>query len=368
MSEKSVILFESYPDFNGSALEVYTELVKRGYDKKYDLVWAVCNDFNQKTKYKVYKFFGESEAKQDIILKRTKLIIDSNRYIVKRPGIYRIHVRHGCCLKNTVDYNKRVGNLDAIITTSEEMLACDQRIWPDSVKNKFIITGMPATDKLFHPADIYSNGFLKELTGTDNKFSKIIGWLPTFRQHRFNPTKGSSKIFGFGLPLISDISYFEKINEKLIDGNMLLIIQMHHAQANNYRVLPKFSNICFVTEPIKLKYNLATTDLLGNFDALITDYSSAYHEYIILNRPISLTVDDLVEYSKTVGFFVNYLEWIKGDYIIDIDSLLHWFDNIKNNKDINKTNREYSLHKIHKYIDDNSTNRVVDYIIQNFGI
>ena len=41
MSEKPVILFESYPDFNGSALAVYEELVKRGYDQKYDLIWAV---------------------------------------------------------------------------------------------------------------------------------------------------------------------------------------------------------------------------------------------------------------------------------------------------------------------------------------
>ena len=69
---KPVILFESYPDFNGSALAVYEELVKRGYEEKYDLVWAVYSDFNLKTNYKVVKFFNcNSPEKQDII-KRTK--------------------------------------------------------------------------------------------------------------------------------------------------------------------------------------------------------------------------------------------------------------------------------------------------------
>ena len=98
MSEKPVILFESYPDFNGSALAVYEELVRRGYDKKYDLVWAVYSDFNLKTDYKIVKFFNCNSAEKQNILKRTKCIIDSNRYIFKHQAnnAFRFHVRHGC--------------------------------------------------------------------------------------------------------------------------------------------------------------------------------------------------------------------------------------------------------------------------------
>jgi len=361
MAEKPVILFESYPDFNGSALAVYNELVKRGYDQKYDLVWAVYSDFNLKTDYKTVKFFNCNSAAKQNIIKRTKCIIDSNRYISKfSPKVYRLHVRHGCCLKNSVGYCGNVGSLDSILTTSDEMLALDQKIWPAGIKNKFVVLGMPGTDELFHPKDI--SGMIKELTGVDSKFNKVFAWLPTFRDHRFN--KVGKNVFTFGLPAIRNLDEYNAINETLKKNNALLIIQMHHAQAKNYKPLTKMSNIVFVNEPIKNKYHVSTMDILGNSDALITDYSAAYHEYVILDRPIALCIEDLVQYAKRHGFFCNYLDWIKGDYILDNEDLCEWLDNVSCGKDDSASERKISLNKIHKYKDDKATERVVNYLIE----
>jgi CDP-glycerol glycerophosphotransferase (TagB/SpsB family) len=361
---KDIILFESYPDYSGSSLAVYNELIQRGYADKYDLVWAVDKNVKQPSSYKIMRFFGESTAKQHELMKPVKLIIDSNRYIHKTASSKRVHVRHGCCLKRSIYYCSQIGDVDAIITTSEDMRDCDQRIWPPYLRDKFIITGMPATDYLFTPKSLYGCGLIKYLTGTDNVFDKIIGWLPTYRQHRFSPNTGSKYIHPFGLPLIKRKSDFQRLNDILASHNILILVQPHHAQAKNYTQLPNLSNIKFINESIKQIHGLVTTDLLGNFDSLITDYSAAYHEYIILNRPIALTVDDLVPYSDGCGFFVNYLEWIKGDYILNIDKLCNWIHAVADNQDLSKDIRTAALHKIHKYVDDQSTNRVVDYIIQ----
>ena len=103
---------------------------------------------------------------------------------------------------------------------------------------------------------------------------------------------------------------------------------------------------------------------MSAFDAMLTDYSAAYHEYIILNRPIGLTIDDLVEYSRDEGFCYNYLDWIKGDYIIKLDTLLAFVANVAANKDPSKSNRTESLKKIHSHIDNKSTERVVKYLIE----
>ena len=131
MSEKPVILFESYPDFSGSPLEIYNELVKRGYDTKYDLIWTVYANFNEKTNYKVVKFHGCNTPEKRNVLSRTKVIIDSNRYIQKpRPDVFRIHVRHGLTLKKCQSYYNDIGNLDAIITTSDEMLKIEEKAYP----------------------------------------------------------------------------------------------------------------------------------------------------------------------------------------------------------------------------------------------
>ena len=45
--------------------------------------------------------------------------------------------------------------------------------------------------------------------------------------------------------------------------------------------------------------------LLGQADGLITDYSSVYFDYLLLNRPIGFTVDDMEEYMKNRGFVVD---------------------------------------------------------------
>lgn len=368
MSEKPVILFESYPDFNGSALAVYEELVRRGYDKKYDLVWAVYDNFNFPTDKKIIKLFSSNgfcrlNPANAGILKRTKVIVDSNRYIYKAQanGAFRFHVRHGCCLKNSKAYNQNIGMVDGILTTSEQMLVLDKQIFPQNISNKFIITGMPSNDKIFHPKNLYA-GLIQELTGTNEKFNKIIGWLPTFREHRL-AHYGKNR-FQFGLPALHSLDEYNKLNDTLKKNNELLIIQMHHAQAKNYQQLPKASNIVFVNEAIKNKYGIATTDILGNCDALLTDYSSVYHEYLILNRPIGLCIEDLPQYAKTNGFFCNYLDWIKGDYLLDNTDLCSWVNDIALGKDNSKAEREISLNKIHEYKDDKATERVVNYIIE----
>lgn len=367
---KPIILFESRPDFNGSALEIYNKLKQLGYEDKYDLIWAVDKDFkNNNLEFKTVKFFRTSESNRKKILSKTKIIIDSNRFIHKLNCNKRIHVRHGCCLKNCRKYHNHVGPVDAIVTTSDEMLKCEQHAWPKEVSNKFIITGMPACDRIFLPKNLYDCGFIKSLTNQDKKFTKIIGWLPTFRQRHVKPEKTEEKrIFKFGLPIINTIEDYNNLNTILAKHNILLLIQLHHIQAKNYIQLENLSNIYFINESIKQKFNLATTDLLGNFDALISDYSAVYHEYVILNRPIALTVDDLIEYNRAYGFFVNYLDWAKGDYLIDNLQLINWINNIANNIDVAKQARLDSLYKIHKYIDANATDRVVNYIIKTFKL
>lgn len=363
---KPVILFESYPDFSGSALEIYNELIKREYNKKYDLIWAVYSTFNEKTNYNVVKFHGCNTPEKRNILSRTKIIIDSNRYIQKpRPDVFRIHVRHGLTLKKCQSYYNDIGNLDAIITTSDEMLKIEENAYPSYLKNKFIITGMPTTDRLFHPNDLY-NGFIQELTNNNIKYNKIISWLPTYREHRFSHF-GKNK-YEYGLTALHNKFECDKLNNVLKNNNILLIIQMHHAQAKNYQNLLKYSNIVVVNENIKSKYSITTSDILGNSDALITDYSGAYQEYIILNKPIGLIIEDLVDYSKNVGFYLNYLEWIKGDYLLDNTDLINWVNDIANNIDKSKNERIKSLNKTHLYQDDKSTQRVVDYIVNKTNL
>ena len=150
MKEKLLILFESRPDFTGSSKLIYDELIKRGFDKKYDLVWAVDKNFNEKTNYKIVKYFNTNPKNRKEILKKTKCIIDSNRYIHKENiNVFRIHVRHGNNLKRLPDYSWRIGDLDVLLSSSEFMKEIDKKIYPKEIVEKEKILGFPIYDELY---------------------------------------------------------------------------------------------------------------------------------------------------------------------------------------------------------------------------
>ena len=63
-------------------------------------------------------------------------------------------------------------------------------------------------------------------------------------------------------------------------------------------------------------------DFLNVVDVLITDYSSIYFDYLLLNRPIIFHMPDLEEYQKKRGFILDPLdEWTPGDMSTTIVNL-----------------------------------------------
>ena len=95
------------------------------------------------------------------------------------------------------------------------------------------------------------------------------------------------------------------------------------------------------------------------------DYSAAYNEFILLDRPIAITLDDYNEYAKYVGFYVNFPEYAKGFNVYNFNDLKRFISEIAQGIDSKKQERQISLHKIHKYTDNQSTKRVVDFLIEN---
>ena len=114
--------------------------------------------------------------------------------------------------------------------------------------------------------------------------------------------------------------------------------------------------------------DVSTANLMQSFDAMITDYSAAYHEYILLDRPIALTIDDFNEYSSKTGFVFDYFDWIKGVYLKDSSDLIRFIKEVSDGVDSAKKERESAMHRIHKYIDNQSTTRVLDFLIKKAGL
>ena len=365
--KRNTILFESFPDFDGSPWMIYNELIKRGYNQKYKLIWLVDKEYKRDdVLYK--RFFKENNLRQilrDIwIRSKAKVIIDSNRYVYKiNPKTFRLHTRHGGTLKSVPRYSKAINNVDYILSLSDEMAEIEyQRMYNGSnvTPQTFLIYGYPNNDRLFNSINSNTKKFFDKEIKKGQHFDKIIGWMPTYRNHRKREKEHSSQDFPFGLPLLYQPNDLSVLNDLLHNKNILLVIKIHHAQLL-YFPKTNFSNIITLSQD---KQTIPMMDLIKSFDALITDYSSIYHEYLLLDRPIALAIDDFETYSKNVGFWYDYFDWIKGVYLKNISDLLHFVEEFSNGYDSAQKEREAIKHRIHKYIDNQSTKRVVDFLVE----
>lgn len=164
------------------------------------------------------------------------------------------------------------------------------------------------------------------------KFNKSYIYMPTFRDSHGNFLEEA----GFNL---------QKLNDALKKNNALFIIKVHPATFPYLGDIPKYSNIYIVKKQFDIY------PLLPFFDTLITDYSSIYFDYLLLNSEIILFPFDIENYQKKDRpFLFDYDKNIKGRKVYTFDNLIKLIDK---NEDCHLTKGEYQEMKEWFTSDDN---------------
>ena len=358
------ILMESNPDFCDNTRAVYDKMISIGLNNKYKIIWlvedsSVFNKINVKNviflsnngnimnriKYKFYLYFS-------------KYIIDCNKCILKKNKYqFRLHLTHGTPLKLAKEYCKQVGDFDYIIDLSEFFDDITSELFLVD-KSKILSTGFPRNDIFINKNNLISFDH-------DNDVNKIVFWLPTYRNHRLK-TKRNTSHFCFGLPTIDDEKQILELNNFLHDRHLLLLIHLHPAEDVSGIKKIELSNIKFIDSSYFDKSNSYLYQLLPNTDALITDYSSIYYDYLLLDKPIGLAIPDIIDYKKSTGLLFDDFEAnVAGEYIYNFSDLLSFLDNVSKNIDISKEERFNKKMLYHKYIDGDSSQRVIDILLNN---
>src|SRR5699024_9302460 len=108
-------------------------------------------------------------------------------------------------------------------------------------------------------------------------------------------------------------------------------------------------NIKVLTHEIQLD----TQEILAAADVLITDYSSAFIDYALTERPIHFYVPDLEEYARSsTGLFLNFEEFA-AYWFTDLNQLKHAILNKAKHRELGKQNAV----KINTIYDDASLKR-----------
>ena len=119
----------------------------------------------------------------------------------------------------------------------------------------------------------------------------------------------------------------------------------------------------WLDRPDILEKDIELTELFKISDALITDYSGVYYDYLLLDNIIGFTVDDFEEYKKKKGFvFDNIEDYMAGEKIKNIEDLYKFIDNVIKSNDLYKKERNEMKIKFNKYLDAKSSERLAKYL------
>ena len=217
--------------------------------------------------------------------------------------------------------------------------------------DKVQITGLPRTDIFFSEipgaeididADLEKK--IKQLQTTKPK--RLILYAPTFRRGK-DPSSPLSQL------------KFIELEKYLSERNYHLIISLH-PKFSKSKWLPeeKFQHIHF-SNPGLDKY-----PLLKHFDLLVTDYSSIFMEFLLLDIPTIFHVYDMEEYTTVQGIHQDMWENIPGLRTKTFNELLSVMDlELEELKQGHRVARE----KLFKYKDAYSSERVTQEILKDMN-
>ena len=98
------------------------------------------------------------------------------------------------------------------------------------------------------------------------------------------------------------------------------MLKPHFAQDVSKIKSCNLSNIKFIDDQFFIENNITSYEFIANCDALISDYSSVYYDYLLCDKPIGLVWEDFHEYKNTVDFAVDMEYYMKaGEKIYNIE-------------------------------------------------
>lgn len=360
---KSKIVFFSTTNLYDNSEALFQHLVDHNYQEKYKIICAVRNP----------KDYSALEQKNVSFMKVTasifqimsaKYLFYHNEMLAVRPSRRQIWVDfwHATTFKKInkmVDPDYKYDYFTYLTATSEtfrpifaEAFGCEL--------DRVIINGHPRNDYLFDDRDE-----LKKLSVDKTSYNKVFMWVPTYRIS-FNQVyqdTDSTYIGETGLPILLKREELEKLNEYLKNENSLMYIKVHPAQKREGFLFEDMSNIRYLFNEAIDAANIKFYSLLKQMDVLITDYSSVFFDFLLLDRPIGFTIEDMDSYSANRGFvFEDPLEYMPGQKITSIEEFYSFMEDCFMDRDSYQKERNRINKLANHYTDGSSCKRILEFV------
>jgi len=217
------------------------------------------------------------------------------------------------------------------------------------------VTGYPRNDVLFQPDSFMINSIRSKYNLGDYTVLYASTWRK-WDHVRYFPFKDLD---------MRDLCSFLK------ERKITIIIRPHPSDLKRQRDSSFWKNLNNLNKVVRIIAHNEPVDvqlLLSLSNCLITDYSSIYHDYLLLNKPIIFLPYDIDEYSqKTGGFNVDYNEFTPGPKPKTQKEFLGYLEMFYKKEDPYSERRFKIRNIVHKYKDGQSCRRVYELIKEMTG-
>jgi len=256
----------------------------------------------------------------------------------------------------------------SIIVSSEFKIDIEKKLVQHAKKEakyEFEVTGYPRSD-IFFDEELQDDTPFRYRS---SEYDAVVLYAPAGRRpSNLNGDEPLIRFFPF-----EDYEP-QKLERYLTNSNVLLLLRLHPSTEEKMEVstkkeylylkselneLSELSNVEFVSQ----NDVPATNQLLPCVDILIADYSSIYHDFLLMDRPILFVPYDYERfYDASGGFVYDYYTNLPGQELGSYDEFEKNIDRYLNEEDLHKQERKELRNKIYKYKDSGSRRRVSNLI------
>jgi len=365
-----LLMFESFQgkQYSCNPKAIYEYMLV--HHPNYKMYWCIDKDYAENFDEKDLKLVRRYSFKWLLILGFSKYWIINSRMPTKIPKPRHttyIQTWHGTPLKKLVFDMEEVHMPNTTTEVYKANFYQESRNWdylvsPNSYsseifkrafcfKKKILEYGYPRNDILYNRNNkIYIEQLKRKLDIPLNR--KVILYAPTWRDNQFYKT-GQYK---FELPLdLSDLQ--QKYGEEYI-----VLLRMH------YLVMEHFDLSSYEGFAYDFSQKVDINELYLVSDLLITDYSSAFFDYVNLRRPMIFYTYDIEEYRDTLrGFYFDIEKEAPGPIVKSMQELNDALEEFKAHGKYLASEENYQkVYNNYCHLEDgNSTERLVKNMIVN---
>ncbi|MGI6481770.1 MAG: CDP-glycerol glycerophosphotransferase family protein [Methanobacterium sp.] len=373
------ILFDSLPDFSDNAKAFYEYIQNNNPESNLNPVWVIsdhqlletlsANGIPAYDKHSFSGFYQFFRSKYIFTTNNTFLEFKSSRQVL-------VNLWHGMPLKTMgyaedsknphIPHRSHDDNYILISTSNLMKNVLSSCFYIDA--RKVHVTGQPRNDRIFSKKKGIEN--LTRLIEQENlldkevkDYQKIVLFTPTWRNW-------DGKVDGTLKPDLMNLDDYhdQKFKEYTRENKILFIVKLHPFEEAHYsQIIADKEDMVLITSKMLQDNLMDLYDIIGGVDILVTDYSSIYFDFLLLDRPIIFIPTDLAEYEKSRGFlFDPYDFWAPGPKVLKFPEFLRELTQCLEDENYYQNERKIVNDIVNKYHDSNSSERLYNLVFHQF--